>query len=101
MTATEPRNELRPLSFSIVHAKAVTMSDRTKSNLRITSEQAVEIARRAAEENQYPFVGEVVVWDSCDNQLHVMSNAECRGMNVNVWIDRDTGAVVDIGLTLR
>lgn len=81
--------------------KAVTMNDRERPNLEITNEQAVEIARNAAEEKGYPFFGEVVVWNSCDNQLQVMSNAEGRGMNCNVWIDRDTGSVVDIALTLR
>lgn len=77
------------------------MNDDERPNRGITNELAIEIARNAAEKSGFPFVGELVVWESCDYQFHVMSNAECRGLNCNVWIDRETGAVMDIRLSVR
>jgi hypothetical protein len=70
------------------------------ARLRLTQDQALEIAKAAAEAEGWPWEGPFGIWSEKTHVLvgrrvwHVYSHAGTRGENVLIRIDDTTGEVV-------
>lgn len=65
----------------------------------ITRDAALEIAKSHAAERGWPWVEPIHV--NAGARIHVMTNADHRGGNVNVWIDASDGRILSSGFAKR
>jgi len=66
----------------------------------VTDRDAIEIARRHVVENGWPWI-EPFHLNHGIYKIHVMTNANARGSNVNIWIRVTDGTVIRAELAGR